>query len=204
MSVTDVTDEVLIARTLEGDKSAFDALVGRHGTRLQRFIQRFVRDQDTAEDIYIEAWGRAFDRLHTFRADDARFTTWLFQIARNLARNDFRTKMRRRVESLDTGRRNPKDGESYALEIADEDSDPALTVTDEAHKQALHQALRDAIANLPENYRQVVMLYRIEERSYEEIAEILGVQEGAVRTRVCRAMDRLRKVLSERLAEWEK
>ncbi|GAB4467060.1 MAG: sigma-70 family RNA polymerase sigma factor [Armatimonadaceae bacterium] len=204
MTVAEITDELLIQRTLDGDTSAFDELVRRHGTRLQRFIQRFVRDQDTVEDIYIEAWGRAFDRLDTFRAEDARFTTWLFQIARNLARNDFRFRMRRRVESLDTGRRNPKDGEEYTIEIPDEDSDPGQTVPEEAHQEEVRAALRQAIEDLPESYREVIVLYRLQERSYEEIAEMLDMKEGAVRTRVCRATDRLRKMLSERYPEWER
>jgi RNA polymerase sigma-70 factor, ECF subfamily len=204
MSAVEERDESLVQRTLRGDTVAFDHLVRRHGTRLRRFIQRFVSDQDTAEDIYIEAWGRAFSRLNTFRAADAQFTTWLFQIARNLARNDFRTRLRRRVESLDTGRRNPKDGENYSLEIPAEDSDPAVTIPEEMRREEMREALRQSIATLPESYRDAVVYYHIEEKGYEEIASLLGLKEGAVRTRVCRAMERLRKTMGHRFPEMER
>lgn len=201
MTVVDEPDEVLVQRTLRGDTNAYDRLVRRHGVRLRRFIQRFVSDQDKVEDIYIEAWGRAFNRLDTFRAADAQFTTWLFQIARNLARNVYRSEVRRRTESLETGGRNSKDGETYGIEIVDEDSDPNKTIPEAMRREEMHERLREAILRLNPTLREALVLYHIEEKGYTEIAALLGIREGAVRTRVCRAVEKLRGELGGRFPE---
>jgi RNA polymerase sigma-70 factor (ECF subfamily) len=188
------SDEVLVQAAMKGSREAFQFLMERHGNWLRRFLQRFAFDQDTQEDIYIETWTKAYTHIGTFRADKARFTTWLFQIARNLALNELRKQRRQKTESL--SRFDPKEEEDYSLEIAaDESSDPQKTTLDRIERDRRREALVTALMSLKDTHRRVIHLYKIQEKGYEEIADILGINEGAARTRVHRAMHELRKAL---------
>jgi RNA polymerase sigma-70 factor (ECF subfamily) len=169
-----------------GDASAFDTLFGRWAAPLLRYLQRMVRDTGVAEELVQEV----FLRVHRSRerySPDARFSTWLYRIATNLALNEIRRPRNRNVH-----------------QSADADDAPPLrdsaTPTDErVHSRQLAARLEIELAALPENQRAALWLAVVEGHSYAEVAETLGVTDKAVKALVHRA----RTALAERLPDRE-
>jgi RNA polymerase sigma-70 factor (ECF subfamily) len=177
-------DRRLIAECLGGRRDAFGELVSRYQGRLYNAAVRLVDNQDDAADVVQEAFLNAYQSLHTFKGD-AEFFTWLYRIAFNSAISLKRK--RRAVVSLDAGGRDgpldPDDPSEYvrpgaALERSE----------DEAQ-------LRDALERLSHEHREVLVLKDIEGYKYEEIAAILDVPIGTIRSRLHRARLELRDLL---------
>ena len=172
---------VLIGAYLEGDSRAFDHLFGRYAGRLVNFVNRIIGDRDRAEDLVQEAFFRVYRHLPRF--DRSRqFSTWVYTIASNLAKNELRN--RRRSPLLLTRMEEAGGDENRApLQFEDFSSRP-----DEMYRQRyLADAVDRSVATLSDRHREVFVMRELEGRSYEEIAQLTGANLGTVKSRLNRA-----------------
>lgn len=170
-SFSHLDENECITRAQRGDVAAFSELVKRYQERIYRFLVRLTRSQDDALDLTQETFLRAYQGLPGWRPD-ARFTTWLFRIARNLAFDLLRRHKRVEFVALeeDADIADPAPGPDAALETT----------------QRLHM-LEAALLRLPVEHREILLLREIEEMSYEEIAAVLDLNPGTVKSRIARA-----------------
>lgn len=181
------TDEELLAQSLEGDLNAFEVIVNRYKDRLFNFVIRFVGDQQTAEDIVQDTFLRAYRNRGSFQAI-AKFSTWIYTIAGNLAKSELRRRKRWRFLSLGT-----QDENGVVFELPDPNSHP-----DRETETALAEArIEDAIARLPERYREAVLLRDVEGLDYDQIALIVRCPLGTVKSRINRGRLRLQEQLGD-------
>lgn len=196
-TVTPDPDLDLIEAFRRGRETAFDDLVRRHEARIWRLCGRILSDDDAALDAAQESFVKAWKALPRFKGD-ARFSTWLTRIAINQCRNELRR--RRTVKhtqplSLDAPSR---DGESSAAaSVAALGHDPY----EAARGREVASALATALAEIDDEAREVILLRDAEDLGYEEIAEILEVPIGTVRSRLHRARGEVRRRLGPVLAE---
>jgi RNA polymerase sigma-70 factor (ECF subfamily) len=190
VSDTDLSTAALdVDRLIAGDAREFEKLVVRESGRLYRVIRRIVRDDDEARSVMQEAFFQAYQRRETFRRESM-FTTWLYAIGINLARASARKASRTSVLSEEELHRLQQPFVTAASMSSE--WNPAKM----AESTERQRIVRDAISRLPEDYRIVVSLRDIEELATAEVAEILGVTEGAVRVRLHRARKALKEMLS--------
>jgi RNA polymerase sigma-70 factor (ECF subfamily) len=171
-----------------GDDASFEILLQKYRTPLVSFLYRMVRDQATAEDLAQEVFLRVY-RARKKYAPNAKFTTWLFRIAANLALNALRDGRYRRMEvSLD----QPEKDEHPAIDLPDRGPgvEQQLIARD---RTAL---IRRAIQGLPEKQRAAVLLHKYHELDYDEIARILKCSESALKSLLFRAYETLRVQLA--------
>ena len=186
------TDAELVARARDGDREAFATLVERHGGRVRSILLRLTGDVDQADDLAQETFLRAYRGLDGFRGD-ARFGTWIVQIALHLARDGLRrTKRHGNVVSLDDLR-----------DQREETADPPSVATwsdpsDAVGEHELADRLAAALDELPPKYREVFVLHHEHDLSYEEIARVTGDSVGSLKVRAHRARQMLKeKVFDE-------
>jgi RNA polymerase sigma-70 factor, ECF subfamily len=177
-----IDDQTLVAQTLAGRAEAFGALVERYDRAVYHLAYRTLRDQDEARDAAQEAFFKAYRSLRTFKPG-AKFSTWLFAIAYHGC-----------CDRLSRRKR-------YSNEELPERADPAAGPESEAIASDEARRLHAAIAELPEKYRTVITLYHLQGRQYEEIAQVLGVPMGTVKTHLFRAKEQLRRMLNQQAAE---
>ena len=182
------SDETLMAALVGGDDLALNHLMDRWQAPLRGFLYRFTQNEHDACDLAQETFVRIYQHRMRFRAG-ARFSTWMFQIALNLARSRARWHRRHPASSLDD---SPADGSPIA--VASED-DPAAS----SLEREKIGAVKAAIAALPPDLRDAVILAEYEEKSHAEIAAIAGTTAKGVETRLYRARHRLRKSLEKYL-----
>ena len=170
-----------------GNEYAYLDLVKRFKDRLFTFIYRFVNDEGLAEDLVQDTLVKVYTHRHSYR-EIARFSTWIYTIAGNLARTELRKRKRRAtfsMSSLGSGNRE--------YEFPSTDHTPAA---DLEGKQT-EQHIRMALAKLPLHFRTVVILRDVQELSYDEISKIMKIPLGTVKSRVNRARLRLQELLSK-------
>lgn len=181
----ELSDMDILAQVSAGNVDAYGKIVGRYNGRLYNFIYRFVGDRETAEDIVQETFLRAFRKRKEYRAI-ANFSTWLFTIAGNLAKSELRRRKRWRLFSLE------RDEETdTGMDLPDESARPDRV----AESTLADGQIQQAIAALPDNYRQVVLLRDVQGMSYQEISEIVDCPVGTVKSRVNRARLKLQQKL---------
>jgi RNA polymerase sigma-70 factor (ECF subfamily) len=187
----DDRDRADMGRLTAGQDTALNDLMERHATPLFHFLCRMVGNEDDANDLAQETFVRVFKSCKSYRAEQ-RFSTWLFTIAANLARNHFRWRSRHPALSLEV--ENPVTEQSLGSSI------PANTATPKEAALAGEraQAVRDAVKDLPEEMRQAIVLCELEERGVAEAATILATTPKAVESRLYRA----RQILRQRLKNW--
>jgi RNA polymerase sigma-70 factor (ECF subfamily) len=174
-------NSALVARYLEGDSRAFGELVRRYQSRLQNFIHRMIGDRERAEDLVQEAFIRVHRHLHRFD-QSKKFSTWIYTIASNLAKNELRNRSRSPLVLYQSMK--PKGEEdTRPLQFEDSASRPDDMFTNRHLKELVDQT----VARLSGHHRQVFVLREIEGRSYEEIAEITHCNLGTVKSRLNRA-----------------
>lgn len=178
------TDASLIDQALAGRSEAFGQLVLKYQDRLFNAIVHTVGNAEDARDVVQEAFVRAFLKLDSFQRQSS-FSTWLYRIAFNTAMSQRRR--RRPMASTDQAREN------YHVEPIDDQGDPAH-IADSAERC---RQVREAIAQLAEDHRAVVVLRDMEDYDYETIAEILDLPVGTVRSRLHRARLQLKNTLRE-------
>ncbi len=171
----------LVARHLSGDARAFGELVGRYHGRLLNFTHRMIGDRERAEDLVQEAFIRVSRHLHRFDPSK-KFSTWVYTIASNLAKNELRSHRRSPLVFYQSARA-PGDEDHSPLQYEDSRSRP----DDMFAGRQLKELVETTLARLSPQYRQVLILREFEGRSYEEIAEIAGCNLGAVKSRLHRA-----------------
>jgi RNA polymerase sigma-70 factor (ECF subfamily) len=178
-------DLELMLRVRQGDAESFDVLLDRHRKPLVGFFARMVRDQALAEDLAQEAFLRVYQARRRYRPE-AKFTTWLYRIATNLALNALRD--RKGIQMVPVG-----DGDSSHGELKLERmSDARPTAEQEMILSEREQTIRQAVESLPENQRAAVILHKYQEVDYRQIGNILGVSESAVKSLLFRAYENLR------------
>ena len=180
----------LIRRVCQGDKEAFYGLVGPYERAVYVAAVSILNNPADAEEVAQEAVLKAFTHLAEFRAE-ARFSTWLIQITINEARSRLRKDRRRLYESIDEPRTD-EEGDYSPKDFADWREIPSETLK----RDELRNALKRALASLPLKYREVLILRDIQNLSIEETAEILGISEGNVKTRLLRARLQMRDALA--------
>lgn len=183
------TDEELIARFQEGDVYAFEQIVHRYKDPLINFIYHFLGDRIDAEDVVQETFLRVFKKKHLYRSI-AKFSTWIYTIAGNLAKTELRRRRRRQILSLTRMGREDSD-----YELPDVFYSPERIVDGNIKEKEI----RKEIEALPIKFREVVVLRDIQELSYEEISKILKIPLGTVKSRVNRGRLRLQKKLQHLL-----
>ena len=179
------TDEELIARFQEGDEQAYTELVNRYRNKLITFVYRFVNEFEQAEDIVQDALLKLYTHKHYYR-NIAKFSTWIYTIAGNLAKTELRKKKQRKVTSI--SQMGPEDRD-YELPSGAPDTDET------AQSEYIEKTIQAAIQKLPLHFRTVTILRDIQELSYEEISKIVDVPLGTVKSRINRARLQLQKEL---------
>ena len=177
-----------MARVAEEDERAFPELVRRYQGRVMNLISRVLNDRECADDLAQEVFVRVFVHRRNYRRG-SKFSTWLFTIAANLAKNEIRRRVRRRNWfSLDA--------------LIEQFSDSTIQLADRSEgresrleREQLQQEVGRAITTIPEKYRLSLVLRDIEGLSYEEIAVVLNIPGGTVRSRINRARSMLKRKL---------
>ncbi len=179
------SDLPLVERARAGDQHAFALLVHKYQRRIERLIARMVRDVDLVPDIAQETFLRAYRALHQFRGD-AQFYTWLYRIAVNTAKKALLELKRDPVVYENAVAPGSEDEETFRPE-----QEPMSTETPEAELAAreVAAAVQAAVAALPEDLREALLLREIEGLSYDEIAAAMGTPIGTVRSRIFRARE---------------
>src|SRR6516225_4182545 len=186
--ILSLSDEDLMARVAEEDERAFPELVRRYQGRVTNLVSRVLNDRECADDLAQEVFVRVFVHRRNYRRG-SKFSTWLFTIAANLAKNEIRRRVRRRNWfSLNALQEVLKDS---AIQLAD----PTEGRESRMEREQLQEAMGRAIATVPEKYRLALVLRDIEGLAYEEIAEVLGLPGGTVRSRINRARGMLQRKL---------
>lgn len=186
----DATEAELIQRVCEGDKEVFYDLVRPYERAVYTAAMLILNNAADAEEVAQEAILKAFSNLARFRGE-AKFSTWLVQITMNEARMRLRKDHRHLYESVDE-QKTGEEGEYFPKDFADWREIPSETL----QRKELGQALKNAIAALPLKFREVLILRDIQNRSTEETAQILGITEGNVKTRLLRARLQVRDALA--------
>lgn len=184
----------LIARLRRGDDHAFEQLVRTYGGRMLSVARRFLPNEHDARDVLQEAFAAAFRSIDGF-AGGAKLSTWLHRIVVNAALMKLRTRRRRREASIDDLLPRFADDGHHAEGVVAWDT-PADELVERGEVRGL---VREAIAQLPEAYRTVLLLRDIEERDTDETAALLDLTPQAVKTRLHRARQALRTLLARRL-----
>jgi len=190
----DISDEALMVRYQRGDKGAFTALVRRHQGALYNFAFRQLRLQSAAEDVVQEAFVRVVQNAADFK-HEARFTTWVYTITRNLCIDQLRKRALRRHASLDDSRSG--DGEEGGPTLGEQTADSRASVERDATGSELKERIVKALDTLPDEQREVFLLREIGGLPFKEIAEVTGIAENTVKSRMRYALERLQEALAE-------
>ncbi len=191
------TDVQLMLDVKSGDEASFELLLHRYRTPLVNFLYRMVRDREQAEDLAQEVFIRVY-RARAEYVPSAKFTTWLFRIATNLALNSLRDNRHQKLEdSIDAPARiDSEDGDDRPLDVAEPHPNIEQHLVDDARVKMI----RHAIEKLPEKQRAAVLLHKYEELDYAEIAKILSCSESALKSLLFRAYEALRVELAPLVA----
>jgi RNA polymerase sigma-70 factor (ECF subfamily) len=182
-----------MSRYQNGDARAFTVLVERHRRRVFFYVLRYTREPARAEDVTQETFIRVVRFADTY-VDGAKFSTWLFTIARNLCTDFSRRSKYRDMQSLDAPiDRHSIDGPSKIDFVAG--AGPA--VDNQAMSAQLKAQMQAAIYALPDEQREIFLLREVADLQFNEIAEIVGIAEGTVKSRLRYALEKLRETLAE-------
>jgi len=181
------TDQELVKRSLKGDEGAFNELIDRYKRGIYTVIVRMVRDNETANDLSQETFIKLYRSLSSYNPD-YKFSSWLFKIANNLTIDHLR-KNRQKIYSLDAPIEADED------EITVQIASPGENALDRVESLELGEKIKEAIMELPVEYRRVIVLRHIEDMSYEEIVEVTDLPLGTVKTLLFRGRRILRKKL---------
>lgn len=188
-------DARLMLSVQADDPLAFEQLMQRNQSRVAAFLLRLVGNQQLAEDLTQEVFMRVYRHRATYR-QEARFSTWLYRVAHNVAYNALRAKSRR-PEALFSGVSKRYPGETTGLGF--EESVMAqtnATPTRQIAKVELQQIVRDAVEKLPPRQREAIVLSRFNGMSYQEIADVMNMTPQAVKSLLCRARLNLKEALT--------
>lgn len=190
--VTELTDEQLFQRYTDGDEQGFRVLMERYEPRIQGFLRKRLNDEERVEDLTQDT----FLRIHRARESydpSRKFSTWIHTIANNLLKNEFRNRSRRRETVFSELR--PETSSSGAparpVEFESGGTDPEQ----DTYRSELREAIDTAIGRMDEHHRLPFVMREVEDLSYEEIAEVIGIPVGTVKSRLNRARNSFRSLL---------
>jgi len=189
-------DKALVARFKDGDEAAFEEMVSRYWDRIYAMVLQLLRNSQDAEEVTQDAFIRAHRGLEKFRGDSS-FSTWLYQIATNLARNRYWYWWRRKRDksvSFDQALGGESDTTLAEIFPADIETPQDIAVTNE-----FQERVTAAMELLNTKHREVLVLRNVKSLSYEEIANQLGISIGTVKSRIARARESLRDRLGNEL-----
>ncbi|UCG88640.1 MAG: sigma-70 family RNA polymerase sigma factor [Gemmatimonadota bacterium] len=183
-------DSKVVASYLAGSKRAFNELVARYQRRLLNFVNRTIGDRERAEDLVQEVFIRV--HRHIARFDQSKkFSTWIYTIASNLAKNELRNRSRSPLVLFQTIKKN-WEADHRPLQFEDRHQRP----DDLYRKRHLRDLVDWSVKQLPEHHRVVFVLRELEGKTYEEIAEITSCNLGTVKSRLNRARNRFAQVIA--------
>lgn len=188
-----LSDEELVRRFNEGDASAFEELLQRYQRPLFNFILRSVRERDRAEELLQDVFLKVLQRSSEFQGN-SKFSTWLYTIARNLCIDTSRKMVFRRHRSLDAPLRSD---EAEGATLLDRVASTVPAADREAIGQDLQARIAAAIEELPEEQREVFLMREVQNMAFKEIADVVGVPENTVKSRMRYALERLQRALAE-------
>ena len=165
-----------------GDETAFRRLVEIYTPRVFSLVSGMIADRSETEDIVQEVFFKVHRKIHSFEGKSA-FYTWLYRVSLNTASDHLKKRRNRQSKSLE---------ELPGFDVQDECDDPDTRIS----RDELRKALAQAVSELPDKYRDVLVLREYEQRSYEEISEILECSKGTVESRLFRARGRLREKMT--------
>ena len=182
------TDEELIAKFQGGDVGAFNQIVHRYKDRLLNFIYRFLNDIDKAEDLVQDTFLKLVTHKHSYK-EIAKFSTWLYTIAGNLAKTELRKIKRRKTFSV--------------TDLSYEDREFVITSAEagpdeDIDSRNFERNIQSALNELPSDFRTVIILRDIQELSYDEISKIVEVPLGTVKSRINRGRVKLQQLLKKK------
>ena len=181
-------EQELVALAQKGDQDAFARLVEANQGKIYTLTLRMTGNPDDGADLAQEAFLRAWKGLPGFQAESS-FSTWLYRLASNVCIDFLRKQKRRR--GLDGVSLDEEQGTAAALQVPDS----RFTPEGELERKQLRQAVQRGLEKLSQEHRQALILRELEGLSYGEIARVLGVEEGTVKSRIARARLALRKIL---------
>ena len=186
-------DSEVVQCFLDGDERAFGELVKRYDGRLVNFVYRTVGDRERAQDLVQETFVRVYRHMQRFD-QSKKFSTWIYTIAGNLAKNELRNRSRNPLVLFQTIRKN-WEADHRPLEWEDSTFKP----DDLYRKRNLKEMVEKAVTELPEHHRIVFVLRELEGKTYEEIADITGCNLGTVKSRLNRARNNFARVIAPTL-----
>jgi RNA polymerase sigma-70 factor (ECF subfamily) len=195
------SDVQLMLDVKAGDEDSFALLLQRYRSPLVNFLHRMVRDRAQAEDLAQEVFLRVY-RARKDYVPSAKFTTWMFRIATNLALNSIRDTRHQKMEvSIDQPVvADAENGDEKPMDVADKRPDIEQHLVEEVRRKMI----REAIEKLPEKQRAAVLLHKYQELEYNEIARILECSESALKSLLFRAYETLRVELAPLVAQQAK
>ena len=183
----------LVRRCLAGDAAAWEEIVRLQQRRIYNLCYRFTNSPDDAQDLTQEVFIRVYRTLGSYDVEKGAFTTWLTTLTRNLLVDHFRrSKQDRITDSMDIGIRDEEDSPSLGSQIADKAPAP----DDRLASQETQLMVRAALARLSPDLREAVILRDLQDMDYKEIAQVLRVPEGTVKSRINRGRTELARLLS--------
>ena len=185
MDLSNFTDEQLIKEFQNGNRDAYTRLVYKYKDRVLNFIYRYMGDIAVAEDLAQETFYRLYVNKDSYK-EIAKFSTWLYTIAGNLAKTELRKIKRRKTYSVSS---LSKDDREFVLRA------PETEYVDEVSEVGQAQLLQTALLELDEEFRNIIILREIQELSYELISKILKLPLGTVKSRINRGKLKLREIL---------
>ncbi len=182
-------DEDLMELFQAGTVEAYNILVDRYSERLMHYLYGFLGDKKRCEDLLQETFLRVHRNRHSYQRI-AKFSTWLYTIAGNLARSEYRKQKRRHMSSIQSMSR---DNEEYEMPLPDETFAPDKHTEGVLQKSSIHKAL-DV---LPASFREIIILRDIQQLAYNEISNITGLPMGTVKSRINRGRRKMQDLLKD-------
>ena len=191
-TLTAYSDENLMEFVQMGNDLAFTELVFRYNNRLQNFLFRYTQNHKDSEDLVQETFLRVHKSRHSYERI-AKFSTWMYTIDINLAKSLYKRKKRMQLISI---HKNDSDPDSFDFLL----EDASILQDEKLHQTLSLQKLQEAVDSLQDEFKQVVILRDIEQMSYEEISEKIGVLMGTVKSRINRGRAQISKQIKEYVA----
>lgn len=187
-----LTDEELMKRYQKGQSAAFELLYQRHRKPIFSFILRYVRERDKAEELMQEVFFKLVQQRNNYKTQ-AKFTTWLYTIARNLCIDTYRKSKHRQTVSLQQNVGGEEDGAS--LEQLLEDLNPGRDGEQRVFDRQLQRVIEEGVQLLPDEQKQAFLLRQVSHLKFKEIAEIADTSENTIKSRMRYALEFLRRHL---------
>lgn len=188
VKINNLSDEELIGRFQEGDETCYNEIIRRYKDRLVNFVYRYTGNFDDSEDIVQDTFVKVYVSKHLYK-EIAKFSTWIYTIAINLAKTRIIKKSRFKIFSLSSA----YDDEDKDFDVPDESNSPERDV----NAQIQNKYIQNALLEIPEDFRKLVILRDVEDFSYEEICDMTGLPMGTVKSRINRGREKLQKLLKD-------